>query len=280
MLAYQHAYHAGNIADVHKHLTLFALTQRLREKKSAITWVDTHAGRGIYPLDSAETQRGGEFLEGIQPLWQRRESFPPQQLIHTWLQQLATLNPDERLQCYAGSPWWLAQAMRSGDRLELYELHPGEHQHLQQFDQQLPPGGRRHFGDGPATLLQHLPVATPRLCVLIDPSYEVKSDYLAVAETLKRIADKVRHAVVAIWYPLLAAQRHLELLDAVRASGVRKVLRSELMYGDPEQTRGMYGSGMLVLNPPWQLDQLLTETGDELATLYSGRSTVEWWVAE
>ncbi|MGJ8522791.1 Ribosomal RNA large subunit methyltransferase J [Carnimonas sp. R-84981] len=280
MLAYQHAYHAGNIADVHKHLTLFALAQRLREKTSAITWVDTHAGRGIYPLDSAETQRGGEFLDGIQPLWQRRESFPQPSLVHSWLQQLAALNPDEHLHCYAGSPWWLARAMRSGDHLELYELHPGEHRHLQQFDQQLPVGARRHFGDGPTTLLKHLPVATPRLCVLIDPSYEVKSDYLAVAETLSRIAEKVRHAVVAIWYPLLAAQRHLELLEAVRESGVRKVLRSELIYADPDQTRGMYGSGMLVLNPPWQLDQQLSEAGEQLAALYAGRSTVEWWVAE
>lgn len=281
MLAYQHAYHAGNIADVHKHLVLFALGQRLIAKRSAITWVDTHAGRGLYPLTGAETQRGGEYRDGILPLWERRQDFPQQSLIHSWLSWLEGLNTSGELDCYAGSPWWLGQLMRPNDRLELYELHPGEHQYLDgQVNEVLPAGTRRHFADGPATLIKHLPVATPRLCVLIDPSYEIKSDYQQMAAHLVQIAGKVRHAVVAIWYPLLPQDRHQLLLEALRHSGLRKILRSELRYADPATERGMYGSGMLVFNPPWQLDQQLKEVGDSLADVYSGHHQIEWLVAE
>jgi len=279
LLAYQHAYHTGNIADVHKHLVLFALQTRLTQKKSAITWADTHAGRGIYPLNANETQRGGEFREGILPLWQHRTEFSRDPLLSDWLQALTRLNPGDELTRYPGSPWWLANGMRAGDRVELYELHPGEHAHLEGMDS-LPAGVRRHFGDGIEGLISHLPVATPRLCVLIDPSYEIKSDYTLVANALGSIAAKVRHAVVAIWYPLLPEGRHEQLFEQVKHLPLRKVLRSELVYRSPEEGRGMYGSGMLVFNPPWQLDEVLAQSLESLSTLYQGHTTTSWLIPE
>ncbi|WP_027350345.1 23S rRNA (adenine(2030)-N(6))-methyltransferase RlmJ [Halotalea alkalilenta] len=285
MLAYQHAYHAGNIADVHKHLTLFALSRQMTAKTSSITFVDTHAGRGLYPLDAAETQRGGEYRDGVLPLWQARDRLQDDELLDDWLAALDLLNPRMKLECYPGSPWWFAQMMREGDRLELYELHPREYAHLDDLSVAaggLPVAARRHFADGLEAVVKHLPVPTPRLCVLIDPSYEIKRDYLTVAETLGKIGAKARHAVVAIWYPLLPEERHLELLEASRATGLRKLLRSELRYRDPGKGRGMYGSGMLLFNPPWRLDDELRQSFDHLAAFYGGGAShhLDWWVEE
>lgn len=284
MLAYQHAYHAGNVADVHKHIALFILQQRLQEKASAVTYVDTHAGRGLYPLDAQETQRGAEYIDGILPLWQRRERLSDNNpLLDAWFMRLDSLNPRPALECYPGSPWWFADGMRDQDRLQIFELHPGELDHLDTSLNMLPRGQiQRTHGDGLAGLVNALPVPTPRLCVLIDPSYEIKSEYVQVAETLKAVADKVRHAIVMIWYPLLPQQRHEALKDAVAASGVRKVWQSEFMFKDPHQGRGLYGSGLLIFNPPWQLPEQLDRTFSELAAFYGVQARHEstWCVPE
>ena len=126
MLSYQHAYHAGNFADVHKHLTLYAVTDYLLRKKTPITYIDTHAGRGLYPLATKETQRLQEYLEGIWPLWQAREQLSDP-LLSDWLTAVATAQSDEdELTHYPGSPWWLSYALREQDPLRLFELHPGQ----------------------------------------------------------------------------------------------------------------------------------------------------------
>ncbi|HSP31230.1 MAG TPA: 23S rRNA (adenine(2030)-N(6))-methyltransferase RlmJ, partial [Halomonas sp.] len=146
MLSYQHAYHAGNFADVHKHLTLYAVIEYLLRKKTAITYVDTHAGRGLYPLSAQETQRLQEYREGIWPLWQTRQPFSDS-LLSAWKTALKSAQPDETtLIHYPGSPWWLSHALRDQDQLRLFELHPGEHKQLNA--QGLSPQAQRVFGDG------------------------------------------------------------------------------------------------------------------------------------
>ena len=282
MLSYQHAYHAGNFADVHKHLTLYAVQQYLLRKKSPVTFIDTHAGRGLYPLAAEETRRLGEYRQGVLPLWEQRARLSADPLLAAWLAAVGRAQPTaDRLSHYPGSPWWLLQALREGDRALLFELHPGEHDHLAELP--LPPGARRLHGDGLRGLAQRLPVATPRLCVLIDPSYERKAEYAEVAEALLAAMRKVRHAVVLVWYPLLPAGRHRILLEGIRDGGVPKVWRSELSLRDPaEQERGMHGSGMLVVNPPWGLDQQLAASMSHIAPLLGARCRYrsDWWVAE
>ena len=182
---------------------------------------------------------------------------------------------------YPGSPWWLARRLRSRDRVVLFELHPGEHRHLE--GQVLPENVRRVHGDGLKGLLQRLPVSTPRLCGLIDPSFERKAEYAEVAETLLAAMRKVRHAVMLVGYPLLPAGRHRELLEGLRDGGLRKIWCSELTLREPAtDERGMYGSGMLVVNPPWGVDERLgaamagvTPRLGAACRYHSG-----WWVEE
>ncbi|GHC22333.1 ribosomal RNA large subunit methyltransferase J [Kushneria pakistanensis] len=280
MLSYQHAWHAGNFADVHKHLAQFALIERLMQKGSALSLVDTHAGRGHYPLSAPETAKLGEYRDGVLPLWQARAQQAG--LLGRWCDALATLQDDpDTLSRYPGSPWWFARAMRANDRLTLYELHPGEHRHLEDATLETP-HIRRLKRDGLSGLVHQLPVRTPRLCVLIDPSYEVKDEYGMVASTLSQVVRQMRHAIVLIWYPLLGDARHQRLLDGIREHGVAKVWRSELTHHDPAGERGLYGSGLLLLNPPWQLDTQLDEAFSALAALYGDQAshTSDWWMSE
>ena len=283
MLAYQHAYHAGNVADVHKHIALNALLARLHAKASAITCVDTHAGRGIYPLDAKETQRGGEYVTGVLPLWAQRQALSSRSpALKAWLDDIASLNPQEALTCYPGSPWWFGHSLRDQDTLSLFELHPGEVKHLEEAREALPHNVHVTYGDGPETLISQLPFPTPRLCVLIDPSYEIKSEYAQMADVLAATAQKVRHAIVAIWYPLLPEGRHQALLERVVDYDIRKVWQSELVFRDPAAGRGMYGSGLLMLNPPWQLDSILDDAFGIIAACYGEQASHRsgWLVEE
>ncbi|MDR5898901.1 23S rRNA (adenine(2030)-N(6))-methyltransferase RlmJ [Halomonas vilamensis] len=281
MLSYQHAYHAGNFADVHKHVTLFAVVDYLLRKKSPITYIDTHAGRGVYPLAAKESQRLQEYREGVDKLWQAKHTLNDP-LLRQWCDALASLQPSPAaLTHYPGSPWWLHQRLRQQDALQLFELHPGEHRHLE--DQALSANAMRTYGDGLAGLGQRLPVSTPRLSVLIDPSYERKQEYQEVVEAVIQAMKKARHAIVMIWYPLLPAGHHHILLEGLAASGIRNIWRSELCLRSPsEQRHGMYGSGMVVINPPWGLDERLNAAMREVTALLGAASHYrdEWLVGE
>lgn len=282
MLSYQHAYHVGNFADVHKHMTLFAVIDHFLRKKTPVTYVDTHAGRGLYALAAEETARLGEYREGISRLWQAREHLVGDPLLADWLAAVGRVQTrEDRLDHYPGSPWWLSDRLRAEDRLALFELHPGEHGHLSQ--QALPANAQRIYGDGLQGLLKQLPVSTPRLCVLVDPSYERKTEYGEVAETVLEAMRKARHAVVLVWYPLLPTGRHIELLEGLRQGGLRKIWRSELRLREPQESeRGMIGSGMLVINPPWGLDSRLEAAMQHVTPLLgtSCHHRGDWWVGE
>ncbi len=287
MLSYQHAYHAGNFADVHKHLTLFAVVDHLLRKDSPVTYLDTHAGRGLYCLSSEASGKLQEYRNGVMPLWRSREALVRDPLLHAWFGALeeaqsgAPSAKGESLDQYPGSPWWLASRLRSRDRLMLFELHPGEHDHLAGLA--LPDNVRQIHGDGLQGLRQRLPVATPRLCVLIDPSYERKTEYAEVADAVLSAMRKVRHGLVLVWYPLLPAGRHRVLLESLRDEGLRKIWRSELVLHDPHAgEHGMYGSGMLVVNPPWGLERRLSAAMDSIIPVLGSTSRYRsgWWVEE
>lgn len=279
MLSYLHAFHAGNFADVHKHAVLTLVLQMLHGKKSAIACFDTHAGSAIYDLESERARKTAEADGGIQRLWAARKQLKSKD----WSAMLERMERDssgrDHLVRYPGSPAWLAELARPQDSVTAYELHPGEGNFLQSWG--------RHNGvavrceDGLKGLLKALPAKTPRLLVLIDPSYEVKTEYLEVAQTLITAWEKCRHGVFLIWYPILPAALHKALFDALRASPVRKVLRHQVLLRKPP-ARGMQGSGMLIVNPPWgfagRFDSMLADVAgpDGLDIQVEG----EWLIPE
>jgi len=280
MLSYQHAYHAGNFADVHKHLALYWLVRALHRKDSAISLIDTHAGRGLYPLSASETQKNGEYRAGVAQVWAQRNALDSASPIGEWLAQLATLQRGNTLACYPGSPWWLGGLQRPQDKLTLYELHPQEHASLTEQGLSTQSGQLRLHADGLEGLRNVLPVATPRVCVLIDPSYELKTEYRDVTKTIRQVARKARHAVVLLWYPILPSNPHERMLDSLRQSGIPKMWRSELNLGASAGEHGMQGSGLVLLNPPWQLDQQLGKAFSTLASMLAdGASHRSGWLA-
>ena len=253
MLSYQHGYHAGNAADVHKHLILIATIQRMQQKASAIHYFDTHAGKGLYDLRDAQAQKTGEYRHGVQLALEHREQLAKHPVWQHFFSELQRLNPysrDQAISFYPGSPAWVASLSRPGDRHTVFELHPGEHEELTTHEQT----GFVVYGDGLQGVVRMLPPKTPRLLTLIDPAYEDKSEYAAVADTLKNILQRCRHALVLVWYPLLPAGRHESMLEQLKSQLQQPILRSELHYKQAQGERGMYGSGMLIVNPPWKID--------------------------
>ncbi|WP_417543888.1 23S rRNA (adenine(2030)-N(6))-methyltransferase RlmJ [Marinobacter sp.] len=251
MLSYLHAFHAGNFADVQKHAALTLALSMMQSKSSAIAGFDTHAGSAIYDLKSERARKTAEADSGVQKLWASRNDL----VSEDWqpvMKVLSRFNAgDDRLTVYPGSPAWFRQFLRPGDSLTAFELHPTESGQLAGWAAEQ--GVRVMHEDGLKGLLRRLPPAQPRLMVLIDPSYEIKSEYSDVAGTLLKAWQKCRHGVYLVWYPVLTSGLHATLKQAVKDNGLRKVWCSEVYLKTPPE-RGMTGSGLLVVNPPWGFD--------------------------
>lgn len=279
MLSYLHAFHAGNFADVQKHAALTLAISMMQVKTSGIACFDTHAGSALYDLDGERARKTGEADGGIQKLWQvgdalASEDWQPVRRV------LAQLNGEaDRLSVYPGSPAWFRQFLRAGDSLTAFELHPAESHQLAGW---APPRQVRVFReDGLQGLLKRLPPAQPRLLVLIDPSYEIKTEYADVAATLEAAWRKCRHGVYLVWYPILPGKPQHGLLNAIQNSSVRKVLRSEVHLNNPPE-RGMTGSGVLVVNPPWGFEGRFSAMLSMIAgsDALSITSEMDWLVPE
>ena len=255
MLSYQHEYHAGNFADVHKHLCLRILFQAMLKKDKPFSYIDCHAGAGSYDLGSAQARRTSESDGGIGKLWQCRQSAESPALA-AYLQAVAALNPGGNLRHYPGSPALAGQWLRAQDKSLLFELHPQSQQALKENT-----GGDPRFSvharDCYEGLVALVPPPVRRGLVLLDPSYEVKDEYRRIAALTASAHRRWANATYAIWYPLLPASRHLELLAELERSGLGSILLSELTIAEKTGDAGMYGSGMAFVNPPWQTDDAL-----------------------
>jgi len=243
MLSYQHQYHAGNHADVLKHWVLIQTIRHLQKKEKPFDYIDTHAGNGLYRLDSAEAEKTGEAKAGILKLVDC--GLPG---LEDYLRQLSA---DIHKNQYPGSPLLASRLLRPGDHAWLFELHPQAFSSLQQSCRRK---GSSFFeqADGFAGLLRLLPNKCRRALVLLDPSYEVKSDYRTVVEVMTKAWKKMPQTVLLLWYPVV--DRHqIDLLEnSLVKSGMRHVQLLELGIADDEQT-GMTASGMILVNPPWTL---------------------------
>ncbi len=265
MLSYRHAFHAGNHADVLKHFILLQLLDYLNQKDKPYTVIDTHAGAGLYSLDTGYAQQGAEYMQGIAKLWDVPNLPAP---LQTYVAAVRQLNPQGALKAYPGSPWLALQAMRESDRLRLFELHSTDARLLHD---NFAAAGRRvkvEFGDGFAGMRALLPPPSRRGLVLIDPSYEDKEDYRTVHQAIKDALQRFATGMYAVWYPLLPRPEPQRLVDnLMRLEGV-KCLDVVLQVRAPTSDGlGMYGSGMLLINPPYTLAPMLRATLPTLVKL-------------
>ena len=256
MLAYRHAFHAGNHADVLKHVLLLQLMRHMALKDKGYRIVDTHAGAGRYALDSPQAQKKGEFRQGIGRLWELHDAPAP---VADYLQQVRRLNPDGLLRLYPGSPLLAWQLLRPQDQLRLFELHPADHQALLALL-----GGVRgvevRLADGFAALKSQLPPPTRRALVLVDPSYEGHADYGQVLTTLRDALRRFARAVVMVWYPVVGKPGAAALVQGLKALAPQGWLHARLELQRPDaQGFGLIGSGVVVLNPPHTLHAQLQE---------------------
>ncbi|OIM98356.1 hypothetical protein A9236_03020 [Polynucleobacter sp. QLW-P1DATA-2] len=270
MFSYRHAFHAGSHADILKHLTLIHLLEYLQEKPGALTMVDTHAGAGIYSLEDGFAVVSKEAESGIFRLLKFKEAgnaIP--ESIQKYIECVESVNAEGELNTYPGSPFILAQLLRSQDRLKLFELHPKEIDILRHNIGQLKQSKQIdvYAEDSFSRLKGLLPPPSRRGLVLIDPSYEDKQDYryleTAIEEALLRFAT----GCYAIWYPVLPRRESAALPDRMKkicAAHKRSWLHTELRVENAPGERRLQASGMFVINPPWTLEKHLA---DALPTL-------------
>jgi 23S rRNA (adenine2030-N6)-methyltransferase len=257
VLSYRHGFHVGNDADVLKHVVLVQLLHQLTKKKTPLWVVDTHAGAGIYSLESGYAARNAEFGNGIGRLWAR--SGLPEPLAR-YVDEVRRVNPDGVLRYYPGSPLLALQLTRPQDRLRLFELHPNESKVL---EAQFRSAGRRVAvvaGDGFAGLRAVLPPPSRRALVLIDPSYETRSDYHDVRAAVEDAQKRFATGTYAVWYPQLQRRESENLPGQLQRIAAGDWLHASLTVRAPSPDGfGLHGSGMFVFNPPWNLEAALRE---------------------
>ena len=274
MLSYRHAFHAGNFADLLKHLVLVQCLRHLNAKDKPWLYVDTHAGAGRYALREAPAQRTGEAAAGIERLWQA--DTPPAALAE--LRELVrAANGGPALKHYPGSPWLAHHLARPGDSLRLAEMHSTDFALLRRLFADDTRRVTVSQSDGFALLKAALPPPSRRGLVLIDPSYEIKTDYGRVVAAVKDALVRFATGTYAIWHPLLPLADAHHLPERLKKAGAADWLHVTLAVSAPARGgRGMHGSGMFVINPPWTLAQTLRDTLPWLTDLLAQDERAAW----
>jgi 23S rRNA (adenine2030-N6)-methyltransferase len=258
MLSYQHHYHAGNLADVQKHAVLAWVLDYLTRKDKPLTYIETHAGRGIYDLGAEEAVKTGEAVAGV---GLAEALFPPD---HPYRQRLDEARAAYGPQAYPGSPLIAALGLRETDSIHLAELHPQEVAHLKTAAAQW--GAHVHQRDGFDMALAITPPTPRRGLMLIDPSYEVKADYETIPRHMANIHRKWNVGLLILWYPILKAGPHAPMLKALDAA-FPDGLRHELRFPPVRDGHRMEGSGLFIVNPPFGLEDELVALTTRFAQL-------------
>lgn len=259
MLSYQHLYHAGNLADVHKHALMAWILSYMVRKDKPLTYMESHAGRGLYDLSAPEAQKTGEAHRGIgiAENW-----FPPS---HPYRQCLTQTRDRHGPTAYPGSPVIAGNILRPKDVIHLCELHPQENAAL--TTSMAPFGAHIHATDGLAMLQSLCPPQPRRGVLLIDPSYEVKSEYTLIPSFLDTIARKWNVGIIALWYPILAPHssmgqnerpRHIEMVAHLRLKHPDALVH-EVHFPPAYSGNRLLGSGMVILNAPYGLEDAAAE---------------------
>jgi len=285
MLSYQHSYHAGNHADVLKHVVLGEVLAAMQQKDAPLFALDAFASRGSSDLDSVEALKNREFDSGIGRIWLHKDDPMPAGVTR-WLDAVLPLNNDDRCTTYPGSTALLHHWLREQDRLAACEMHPQEFDALRAAFRSTR-SLALHKRDAYEALGALLPPKEKRGLIFLDPSFEEKDEYHRIGNAVTAAYPHFRAGVYVIWYPLLPAGREKELFRTLQKSGIRKILRVELQgngaFGEVENPMQMQGSGMLVVNPPWHATaSIRLSLGWLNNTLCpgTGHSSCDWLVAE
>ena len=255
MLAYRHAFHAGNHADVLKHTLLTLVLRYMNQKAKPYRLIDTHAGAGGYSLEGRHALKKGEFTHGILPLWQR-DDLP--QAVADYVALVKQFNPDGMLEQYPGSPAFAQMLLRPQDQLRLFELHPTDHRILASYIGEAR-GVEVYDTNGFDGLKGQVPPSSRRAVVLMDPSYEGHGDYSRVIASLREAIARFAEGVYVIWYPQVSKLEAAQLPKRLEALAPNGWLHARLTVQQPDQQGfGLAGSGMFVINPPFTLhDEML-----------------------
>jgi 23S rRNA (adenine2030-N6)-methyltransferase len=270
MLAYRHAFHAGNHADVLKHTVLALVLRYMNQKDKPYRLVDTHAGAGGYSLEGRYAQKKGEYEEGIGRLWamdfDQRQSMPAP--VADYLELVRQFNPggDQPagkvavpLEQYPGSPAIARSLLRPQDQMRLFELHPTDFRILESYMAEQR-GAEVKQLDGFDSLKGQVPPSSRRAVVLMDPSYEGHKDYGRVVASLREAIERFAEGVYMVWYPQVQKLEAAQLPKRLEALAPKGWLHARLTVQQPDsQGFGLAGSGMFILNPPYTLhDEMLT----------------------
>ena len=264
MLSYQHAYHAGSFADVIKHQVLALTLEYMTQKESPLFYLETHGGRGMYDLVSAEAQKTQEIEMGILPLWQQRQEMTS--LSKGYLTLLMKLNPNGTLKYYPGSPAIAIDLLRAQDRLVINELHPHEFQLLKQCKKN---HKKVHFAqtDGINQLKALLPPPEKRGLIFIDPAYEVKDEYKLIPRAIQQAYKTFANGVYMLWYPIIHDYHHRQLLTHLGQIPSSKNLKIEFDFTEAPHLN-MHGCGLWVINPPYLLEQQIKDFLNQFKQLF------------
>jgi len=256
MLAYRHAFHAGNHADVLKHVVLTLVLRYMNQKDKPYRLVDTHAGAGGYSLEGRYAQKKGEFEQGVARLWDR-DDLP--EAVADYLSIVRQFNPDGTLTQYPGSPAFAQMLLRAQDQLRLFELHPTDHRILASYLGAVR-GAEVYDKDGFDGLKGQVPPTTRRGVVLMDPSYEGNADYGRVIASLRDALARFAEGVYMVWYPQVSKLEAAQLPKRLEALAPKGWLHARLTVQQPDSMGfGLAGSGVFVINPPYTLHAELLE---------------------
>jgi 23S rRNA (adenine2030-N6)-methyltransferase len=280
---YRHAFHAGNFADVFKHVLLVRILLHLARKETPFRVIDTHAGIGLYDLEGSEARRTREAASGVARL--ARKSRPPavDALIAPYLDVIEQVRADHGASIYPGSPEIERRLTRPQDRLTLAELHPADAAALATLyrrDKRV----RVLPMDGWQALLAGIPPKERRGLVLVDPPYERPDEFGDIAGHITKAWRKWPTGTYAIWYPVKTLHPVDRLAEALAGAGLQKILRLELYVRRPDNPTALNGCGLFVINPPWVLageaETLLSWLSGVMGRGDGAGSRIDWIVHE
>jgi len=273
MLSYQHTYHAGGPADVHKHSALCILLEHFVIKAKPFSILDIYAGKGRYKLTGEHAQKTKEYECGIGRLWPLQNRPPA---LQRYFDAVHYLNQNDTLVAYPGSPEIARTFMREQDQLILNELHTPTYRALRTWRE----ADNRisiHKRDGLEALLGLVPPRIRRGVVFIDPSYEVKTEYTELPKRIAKAVKKWPQGTYILWYPMLSENRHDALIETSVHTVDAKIFKSEIIL--PNQAphyaikeRRLLGTGLLIFNPPWKFNIQMIDVGRWVSKMLTGHN--------